>query len=244
MLNKEHSYKILLLNAGYFTGIDGSAFDYVTKFYRFLFLARKTELNLFKKLESLIHAQSPDIICLIEVTNGKRIKSLLEKEYPFRIIETKYGKKSLLRRIPFFSHKSTMILSRTKIQYEKRFLKYGTKKLVYILTILNGLTLVVTHLSLNKKNRAKNFSELASFVNKRSRSILCGDLNILSGYDELNTLTKKLDMSFAHRENTFPAYNPRLSLDLFLHTKDIEAQAFVLNSDISDHLPVILKIKN
>lgn len=67
------NFKILLVNLGCCTGMDGSISDYLTKFYRFLFLPKKIENNVVRKLKKIIEKNSPDLVCLLEVKEGGTI---------------------------------------------------------------------------------------------------------------------------------------------------------------------------
>ena len=73
-----------------------------------------------------------------------------------------------------------------------------------------------------------------------------GDFNTFDGSQEIESLMKKcgLKNGNAKHEPTFPAYKPKKELDYLLVSKKIVIEKFqVLKSTISDHRPLLIKIK-
>lgn len=236
-------FKMLLLNLGYCTGLNGSLFQYLSNFYRYIFLPSKIEENVLHNLSQLIHEEHPDLICLIEIEQGKQISGVINKEYSFYDIETKYGKDSFLRKLPFFKNKSNAFLSRHKISFKKHFLKNGTKKLLYELSLPENIKLIFMHFSLSRKVREKQFDELDLLFKNVKNKIICGDFNIFGGFSEIDRLIKKSKLRLAQKEPTFPAFNPKRPLDLFLCSKNLKIKTRVLNKQLSDHLPVLMELE-
>jgi len=79
-------FKILLINLGYCTGLDGSIYDYITKFYRFGFLPKKVENGVFRKLKKLI--EDVDLVCMLEVKKDQFEKIQGDR---YGDVENKYG---------------------------------------------------------------------------------------------------------------------------------------------------------
>lgn len=158
--NTQEKFKILLLNLGYCTGINGSSLQYFFKCYRYFYLPRKVEKSILDKLKTVILKENPDLICLMEIKQGEQIKTLIDNEYPFSSIETKYGKKSLLRKFPFFKNNSNAFIAKNKLLFRQYYLKNGIKKLVYEIALPNNISLVMAHFSLNKRTRNKQFKEM------------------------------------------------------------------------------------
>jgi endonuclease/exonuclease/phosphatase family metal-dependent hydrolase len=51
-----------------------------------------------------------------------------------------------------------------------------------------------------------------------------------------------MDLDIAYNKATFPSFRPKYMLDLFLTSKNIDFDYKIVNTNISDHLPVILEI--
>jgi endonuclease/exonuclease/phosphatase family metal-dependent hydrolase len=79
----------------------------------------------------------------------------------------------------------------------------------------------------------------------RSDVILCGDFNIFRGTRELQSLAESCNLKIVNSNGaTFPAANPKRTLDLFLCPKDLHHVSAEVMSDMqgSDHLPVLLTV--
>ncbi len=238
----QEKFKILLLNLGYCTGINGSLAQYISKFYRYIFLHSKVEKMILNKFKKIVLEEDPDLICLTEIKQGKQIKTLINGKYFFYDIETKYGQKSILRKLPFFHNKGNAFISKHKLSFKKHYLINGTKKLLYEIIIPGNISLILMHFSLKKRARGKQFKEIQKMFSGTGQKIICGDFNILGGISELNCLANGLDLKLAHQEPTFPAFRPNKPLDLFLCSKNIKTKTRILNNQLSDHLPVIVEI--
>ncbi len=236
-------YKILLLNLGYCTKLNGSTRDYITKFHRYSLLSKRKEAEVLDELKKLIFEEKPDLICLTEIKKGKQILSFANNNYPFYDIANKYGKKSFLRKIKPFEIRGNAIIAKESLIFKKHYLKNGTKKLLYEVILPNNTSLFLVHFSLNKKVRAKQFEEIHQTFKKIESKIVCGDFNIFKGLIEINSLMEKSNLRLSCKEPTFPAFKPKKNLDIFLLSKDLKTKTRVLNNQLSDHLPVILEMK-
>ncbi len=235
-------FKILLLNLGYCTELNGSLFDYLTKFYRYPFLPKKIENRVLEKLKLLIKEENPDLVCIPEIKQGKQITSLSNEEYTFVNVATKYGKKNILRKIKVFENKGNAMISKENLDFKKHYLKNGTKKLLLEATLPNGTRIFLMHFSLNKSIRAKQFKELYQQFSDFKSKIICGDFNIFEGTAELDDLSTKSQLKLSSQEATFPAFKPKKSLDLFLISNNLKTKTKVLKNQLSDHLPVVIEI--
>jgi len=245
IMNEESAgktFKILLLNLAYCTEQNGSLLRYLIKLNRFFYLPKKVENRVLYNLKNIIATEKPDLIYLLEINKGKQIKALINEEYFFHDIKTKYGEKSILRKLPFFRRKSSAFVSKHKLTFKYHFLKNGTKKLVHEISLPGNISLLTAHFSLNKKVRAKQFKEIHELIPGTDKKIICGDFNIFGGVKELAYLLQKSGLGIAQQQATFPAFKPKKPLDLFLITKNIKAKTEVLKNQLSDHLPVTLKI--
>jgi len=95
------------------------------------------------------------LICLIEIEKGKQFQTLIDNNYKYYDIDTKYGEKSILRNMPLFRNKSNAFISRHNLVYKKYFLKNGTKKLMYEINLSNNIKLAVVEFDLDKPKEAK-----------------------------------------------------------------------------------------
>lgn len=204
-----------------------------------------------QSLIDLIEREKPDICCFAEVTQKSlnALQEQLKTVYQFHDTETKYGKKSMLRKIPLFKKKGNGILSRENVSMTKHFLKQGVKKLLYEVQIADDLHLFAGHFALGRKARKAQLKELKKIVAEKKRVILCGDFNIFGGFTEMTDLldVKGKGMSIINKasDHTFPSKKPNKSLDLFICSTDIELTSFKVlkNVKISDHLPIVLEIQ-
>ncbi|EKE11696.1 MAG: hypothetical protein ACD_15C00037G0025 [uncultured bacterium] len=239
---KKKKFKILLINLSYCIGVNGFFWQYIAKFHRYIFLPKIVERRILQKLKDIIAKENPDMICLVEIKKGKQIKALIDEEYSFYDVKTKYGERSFLRKTPFFYNKGNAFIAKEDFLFKLHYLKSGTKKLVYEIILPNKVSLLLAHFSLNKRARKKQFEAIGKLDLENKKKIICGDFNIFKGFTELEALLEKSDLKIIDSSPTFPAYKPSKFLDLFLCTKSIQAKVRVLDDQISDHLPAILEI--
>ncbi|MBW3001667.1 endonuclease/exonuclease/phosphatase family protein [Candidatus Woesearchaeota archaeon] len=231
--------KILLFNMGYGLGLDGSKKDYALKWYRYLHCPNSVKENVLKGIKQLIKSKNPDLCCLIEIEGAHA--DYFNKDQPYYDITNKYGSKSVLSRLPAFRTKSNAVFSKKKLPIKRHYFKNGTKKLIYEVSLPKGITLLMTHFSLAKNTRKKQFAEIMKLI--KDKTILCGDFNIFAGLQEIEPLLKKANLKIINKTGTFPAHNPKKALDLFLCTKNIKVKSCkTINKKLSDHLPVLLEI--
>jgi endonuclease/exonuclease/phosphatase family metal-dependent hydrolase len=239
---KKKKFKILLINLSYCIGVNGFFWQYIAKFHRYIFLPKIVERRILQELKDIIAKEDPDMICLVEIKQGKQIKALIDEEYPFYDMKTKYGEKSILRKTPFFYNKGNAFIAKEDFLFKLHYLKNGTKKLVYEIILPNKISLLLAHFSLGKRSRKKQLESIARLDLENKKRILCGDFNIFKGLGELDGLLEEGNLKIIDSNPTFPAYKPSKFLDLFLCSKKMKAKVRVLDDQISDHLPVILEI--
>lgn len=235
--------KLLLLNLGYCSGLDGSMHDYVFHGPRYLHTPSRIAAAVENAVMQLVHTEEPDICCFLEMHKKSALVKDL-REFPCHDVEDKYGMKSLLRCLPFFRDNCNGFFARTDVPYAKRFFRKGTKKLIYELSI-GDATLLMCHFSLSPAVRAKQFRELESMIGSRTKVILCGDFNIFHGTGELHELMSVCNLTSVRHSPTFPSIHPKRTLDLFLCTPDIHVTRCetVQSFHGSDHLPVVLEFQ-
>jgi endonuclease/exonuclease/phosphatase family metal-dependent hydrolase len=113
---------------------------------------------------------------------------------------------------------------------------------VYVV-LVEGVTVVMVHLSLNKIVRKKQLKELAELISViHGPLILCGDMNIFGGVEELTPLIKESKLQLPKDlPLTYPAHKPKKTLDVFLTRGVKQVEVRTLQSTISDHLPIALE---
>ncbi len=225
---------------GYGLGLDGSVKDYALKWYRYLHCPTIIKDKVLKGIKNLIKSQKPDVCCFIEIEGPHA--DYFSKDYLYYDITNKYGPKSALSKIPAFHTKSNAVFSRKNHQIKRHYFENGTKKLIYEVSLPKGITLLMTHFSLSKNTRKKQFTEIKKLI--KNKTILCGDFNIFTGFQELEPLLTETNLKIVSKNKTFPASNPKKAMDLFLCSKNIKVNACkVINKRLSDHLPVLLEIE-
>lgn len=107
------------------------------------------------------------------------------------------------------------------------------------------LTIMCTHLGLNRNDRAEQIAVLTKIaIQSQDPLILMGDFN--SKPDELTPLLQILTDTGAlfGAPNTYPADNPQHRIDYILISPQITCtNLYVPPSDASDHLPVIADLQ-
>lgn len=107
------------------------------------------------------------------------------------------------------------------------------------------ITVLVTHLSINTKEREKQVDFIADLLDKISNpKILMGDFNDDPASEEMKKIYSRLNDTAQYEYNTFPADDPKARIDYILVSDDITVnENKPINSDASDHLPVIAIIQ-
>jgi endonuclease/exonuclease/phosphatase family metal-dependent hydrolase len=237
--------KILLFNVGYATELDGSMREYLLRFYRYLYTPRYIIEAFRQRIAELLEQTQPDLCCFIEVHRDMQMLPDMQA-YAYSNFENKYGVRSVLRHLPFFRNNCNGFLARKPLRCTKRFLRHGTKKLVYEIELADSASLLLAHLSLNAHVRRKQMEDLIELLKDRPRTIVCGDFNTFGGSDEVQMLMDECNLELINppSEATFPAVHPRKSLDLVLCPKSMKVHDFRVLHDVhvSDHLPVLVDV--
>ncbi|OGJ59748.1 hypothetical protein A2881_00555 [Candidatus Peribacteria bacterium RIFCSPHIGHO2_01_FULL_55_13] len=240
-----HTHRILLLNLGYETGLDGSWRQYLLDSWRYVHTPERVQSRVREEFQSLIQSVQPDICCVLEMHHDPMLLKTFAA-YHCKHVDPKYGNTSVLRRLPFFRDNCNGVFALDRLPCTVRQFRHGTKKLLYDVNVKNEFSLLIGHYSLHASVRQQQFEEIAALVKDRKRAIVCGDFNDFGGSKELNSLIKHSNLRLvrpAHNK-TFPACHPRKPLDLFLCSGDIvDVHAEVMtNTHLSDHLPVLLTV--
>ena len=107
------------------------------------------------------------------------------------------------------------------------------------------LTIVMMHLALSRRARNIQLSYIKDIVQHCQHVVLMGDMNTHADQLLNDSPLKGSGLYAAHwGQNTFPSWRPKRSLDHILLSSSLKVNQFgVVNSAISDHLPVAVEIE-
>ena len=252
--------RLVLYNIEYEEGLVGHWYDYL-KIWRIF--SQSPKLN--QKLINFLKKLKLDIIALIEVDKGsfrtrfKDMPQFIEHQLDFTSLVDwiKYPFVSYLRLfhfIPILSKQCNALMSKYKLYGIKHHMfKEGTKRVVIEASVNcpKKVTLLVAHLALGAKTRAKQIKELAKIVNCiKNEVILMGDFNTFHGIHELDYLFKKTNLKdcaqldYSKIKYTEPTWHPSKRLDYVLVSKGINIKDYeILKANFSDHLPVLVEFQ-
>ncbi|MCH2546298.1 MAG: endonuclease/exonuclease/phosphatase family protein [Alphaproteobacteria bacterium] len=247
--------KILMSNLGYARGINGCLAHHVRYAHRHVYCSQLVQTQALDQLAEIMREEIPDICCFVEIDNGSfdtsrfnQFEHILNDEYPHYDIENKYGHNSILRNLAFTRGKSNAFISRDELAYEKIHFTYGTKKLIYKITLEENLTLFFAHFSLKKPVRKLQLEQTRDLMHETPGEVIfMGDFNVLTGLDELHPLThdEGLILMNKHDAPTFTFHKRQLVLDLCLCTPEIakRTQLRVIPQPYSDHAALFAEVQ-
>lgn len=104
----------------------------------------------------------------------------------------------------------------------------------------DDLLVVVAHLSLGAKARARQLDFIAELIDQHPRVVLMGDFNTPSDSSELQRLYARTSLAPpAESHATFPSWRPQRAIDHILVSPTLTVERrWVLPYPVSDHLPV------
>lgn len=104
------------------------------------------------------------------------------------------------------------------------------------------LTVMVTHWSLNAKDRERSAEEVAALVAaRRTPVLLAGDFNAAANSPEMIRLRGLTGLCDRGSAPTFPADKPAVRIDHVLHSPELPVtHAWVMETPASDHRPVVV----
>jgi len=249
--------KLICYNIEYCEGIEGLWYQYL-QFWKMFFPPK----NLDQKIVDAIKGLKPDIFAMVEVDTGSfrakkdeviffekklGMKDFVEKiKYPFK------GWLKLFHYAPLLNKQANAIVSKFKFTNVKYHLFHeGTKRVIIEATVKcpKKVTLLLAHLALGPKTRAKQILELIKLVNKiKNPVILMGDFNTFGGKAELKELMKKTHLKDNYMLDKYsikltqPTWHPSRRLDYVLVSPQIKVKKYeVLNYPFSDHMPLFVE---
>lgn len=245
--------KILFWNIGYAPGLDGSLRDYVRNGKYVLNTPVIRQKRVLDTIAQVIAEAEPDVALCAEVSLGaKRNESFNQHNYLAAQLSglKAHGAVSKYRsvtteKLPLHAGNANGYFSWRDCTVHEVHFAAGRKSLVYILE-LTTLKVIMVHLSLRRSVRQQQFVELATLINTMPGPVLlCGDMNIFGGLEELQELQQLTGLELpANVPLTYPAFNPRLSLDLCLVKGCGEVRVTALGTSASDHAPIIIELPN
>ncbi len=249
--------KLITYNIEYCEGIAGKWYQYF-KFWKIFFPPRNLDMKIVAALKKI----KPDILALIEVDTGSlrsrqkdEVRFLEEKLHLNNFVEKiKYplqGWLKLFHHLPILNKQANALLSRFRLTGVKYHVFHeGMKRMVIEASVFcpRKVTLLVAHLALGKRARARQIQELTHIVNSiKNPVILMGDFNTFHGMQEIQNLLRKThlrDVVSLHAKSlplTEPAWHPTRRLDYILTSPQIKIKKYsVLKFHFSDHLPLMV----
>lgn len=107
-----------------------------------------------------------------------------------------------------------------------------------------SLRLIIVHLALGMRARARQLHFLARLIDERVDTLLLGDLNCDAKELAAHPGVREAALRAVHSQPTFPSWAPSRSLDHILASRGVEViGATVLGERLSDHLPVATEIR-
>ncbi len=249
--------KLVCYNIEYCEGMEGLWYQYL-QFWKMFFPPKGLDQRMVDALKQI----NPDILALVEVDTGSfrskkdevvffekklGMKHFVEKiKYPF------VGWLRLFHYVPILNKQANAVIARYAISHVRYHLFHeGTKRVVIEVTVHcpKKVTLLLAHLALGGKTRAKQINELITIVkNIKNPVILMGDFNTFRGVEEMKQLLKEThlkDKVKLDRDSirlTQPTWHPMRRLDYVLVSHQIKVTKYeVLNYPFSDHMPLYVE---
>lgn len=206
------------------------------------------------RISDYLDSLDADVVCLCEVDGGSyrhgshcQAERMASKSGRDHVFVNKYGRDSMVRRLPILSNQGNAVLSSLPIVASReRFFSRGIKK-ACLEVEFDGFYVLLAHLSLGKKARTVQLRELAGHCRMLEKPvILGGDFNLLSGPEELQPLFENTGMRDADtlKRPTFPSQRPGMRLDYVLASEEIEIHRLeVPRVKFSDHLPIVCDLE-
>lgn len=246
--------KIFFSNLGYARGIDGSLKQHLTRAGRHFYNKVLVQEHVLNQAKAIITAEDPDLCCFVEIDQGSihsarfnQIEALMDKDYRYHDIAGKYGEDSRYHKMFLHEGKSNAFMAKGPVPFERLYMKHGTKRLIYKIT-LAGITVLFAHFSLNNKTRTKQFEEMRNIVaDIGGEIIIMADFNIMAGFKELEPLLKENNLRVLNKEedHTFQFHKRKLTLDLCICSDTLVEKSFlkIIPQPFSDHAALMVEIK-
>jgi endonuclease/exonuclease/phosphatase family metal-dependent hydrolase len=240
--------RLLVYNIAYGTGAPEAFHHQLLTIHRYL----RTPRTHLDRIINFIDESEADIIGLLEIDTGSyrtnylnQVEVVASHLKHYYHTSTKYGQRSMGRRLPIFKNQANAILTKEELpECQLHYLPVGFKKLI-IEVCFKGVKIYLVHLALQRRIRRKQLEHLVKLVRKEKDTpvIIAGDFNTFKGNGEVKILQHELSLINANNSNTptYPSWNPRKQLDFIFCSKQININKFeVPEIKYSDHLPLIM----
>lgn len=262
--------KLLTCNIGYLLGYQNVLWGYAPPPVSSLIGDADRERRKLEQLLSVIDAERPDVVSLLEVDQGSHrtatdgqfralVESLRAQGHPYQgTVANKYSDSALIDSVPFYGQLGNAVLTRTETvtgssaNLRTHYLSVGRKRLVIEREITSDTVLFVVHLSLGSQSRSRQLAELAELVLDRANGrdvVVTGDFNTFDGTDDLERFAERVGLEKQTPGETIPArpldewFIDSRSLDLFFCPPSLDIERCdVLDVQVSDHRPIVLEI--
>ncbi|MGQ0528103.1 MAG: endonuclease/exonuclease/phosphatase family protein [Alphaproteobacteria bacterium] len=127
-------------------------------------------------------------------------------------------------------------------------MSYGTKRLIYKISLADNIVLFFAHFSLSLKTRKKQFEEIGALIRQENGDvIIMADFNVMKGFGELADLLEKNNLHILNEEtaHTFTFYRKKIALDLCICSKNLFKRSYlkIIPQPFSDHAGLLLEIR-
>ncbi|MBM9606374.1 endonuclease/exonuclease/phosphatase family protein [Desulfopila inferna] len=206
-----------------------------------------------RKLDEIIDfigSYAPDVIGLIEVDSGSyrsgrscQAEAIAQALGYSHLVETKYGDKSLTRRVPVLNKQSNALLTRQDVvKHRYHYFDEGIKRLV-IEAEFDSVVFFIVHLSLKFRHRQNQLQRLHQLVKSTNKPVVIGgDFNTFWGSNELELFLAATGLCSANPDGlpSHPSHAPHRQIDFILHSSELEVSKFAIpDVQLSDHSPLI-----
>ena len=190
-----------------------------------------------------------DLVCLQEADGGSTRSGLMHQAYwladyaGFKYVADQRNRRIGVRQIAI-ACSGNAILSRAPLHnIILHPLPGGGRGLLQVdvhSEAMGRFRLYNLHLSLGSLARTKQLiflRELLSAQDASLPSVICGDFNCEPGFHALQTLCEQLQLELADTPASFPAWQPKLRIDLMLHSPALRLKNIAALDNLgSDHL--------
>jgi endonuclease/exonuclease/phosphatase family metal-dependent hydrolase len=190
-----------------------------------------------------------DLVALQEVDGGSLRSGFVNQvEHLAQLGAFPYWYQQLNRNLGRFAQHSNGVLSRLKPQHLEDHPLPGPSGRGAILVRFgegeDALIVVMMHLALGAKTRARQLAYIRELIGGYRHQILMGDMNTHANDLIDHSPLRDLGLIAPQVEATFPSWRPQRCLDHILLSPSLTLERVeVLAQPISDHLPVAVEIR-
>ncbi|MDR0279340.1 MAG: endonuclease/exonuclease/phosphatase family protein [Paucimonas sp.] len=190
-----------------------------------------------------------DLVALQEADGGSlRSGYVNQVEHLAHLGAFPYWYQQLNRNLGRFAQHSNGVLSRLKPQLLEDHPLPGPAGRGAILVRFgegeNALVVVMMHLALGSKTRARQLAYIRELIGGYRHQVLMGDMNTHATDLLQHSPLRDLGLIAPQVEATFPSWRPQRCLDHILLSPSLTLERVeVLSQPISDHLPVAVEIR-